>query len=114
MMSGERVIAVGVGSDGQVWSAHFGMAPWYYVYDREGTLVERQANPYAGGGEKHHDDPQRIAALLPECRVFIARRMGATSREQLAQVLGISPVLTQVTDPDQAVSAYLVERGTGD
>jgi hypothetical protein len=86
------------------------MAPWYYVFDRQGELVERRANPYAQKG-KHHDDPVRIAALLPDCGTFIARRMGAQSRRRLAESLGVQPVLTEATDPHEAVRVYLEEQG---
>ena len=105
-MSEREAIAVGVDDEGQVWQAHFGMAPWYYLFSQQGELVERRANPNAQTG-KHHDDPVRVAALLPECSVFIARRMGGQSRRRLAESLGVQPVLTEKTDPHQAVWAYL-------
>ena len=108
-MNEREMIALGVDNEGQVWQAHFGMAPWYYLFDGQGELVERRTNPYAQRG-KHHDDPGRIVALLPECSIFIARRMGGRSRRRLAESLGIQPVLTGATDPHQAVLAYL-ERG---
>ena len=105
-MSKREAITVGVDDEGQVWQAHFGMAPWYYLFDRQGELVERRANPYAQEG-KHHDDPGRIVALLPECDIFIARRMGGQSRRQLAESLGVRPVLTETADPHEAVRETL-------
>jgi hypothetical protein len=109
-MNERETIAVGVDHEGQVWKAHFGMAPWYYLFDQQGELVERRANPYERKG-KHHDDPVRIAALLPDCGAFVARRMGEPSRRRLAESLGVNPVLTEATDPYDAVRAYLRERG---
>ena len=109
-MSKRETITVGVDDEGQVWKAHFGMAPWYYLFDRQGELVERRANPYARE-DKHHDDPARIVALLPECGVLIARRMGGQSRRRLAESLGVQPVLSEATDPHQAVQVYLEGQG---
>ena len=109
-MNKRGTIAVGVGDEGQVWQAHFGMAPWYFLFDRQGELVERRANPYAQKS-KHHDDPLRIAAHVPDCDVFIARRMGEQSRHRLKESLGIQPVLTRATDPHQAVRAFLDGQG---
>jgi len=104
-MNKRGIIAVGVDDQGQVWRAHFGMAPWYYLFDEQGELIERRANPYAR--TQHHDDPVAIVALLPECTTFIARRMGEQSRNQLTTSLRIEPVLTAATDPYQAVQAHL-------
>jgi predicted Fe-Mo cluster-binding NifX family protein len=109
-MSERTTIAEGVDGEGQVWQAHFGMAPWYYLFDRQGELVERRANPYARSS-KHHDDPMRIAVLMPGCGTLIARRMGEQSRRRLAESLGVRPVLTEATDPHQAVQAYLEGQG---
>jgi len=109
-MNEREIITIGVDKEGQIWKAHFGMAPWYYLFDRRGELVERRANPYAQKG-KHHDDPVRIAALLPDCDVFITRRMGEQSRRRLTKSLGILTALTGATDPHQAVRAYLGEQG---
>jgi len=106
-----ETITVGVDNEERMWKAHFGMAPWHYVYDRRGEFVERRANAYALQG-KHHDDPMRIAALMPNCSVFIARRKGDQSRRQLAESLGVQPVLTEATDPHEAVQEYL--KGQGD
>lgn len=109
-MNKRKAIAIGVDDEGQVWQAHFGMAPWYYLFDGQGELIERRANPYAQTG-KHHDDPMRIVDLLPECGVFVARRMGGRSRRRLAESLGVEPVLTEATDPQQAVRGYLEGQG---
>ena len=109
-MNEQDTIAVGVDDDGRIWPAHFGMAPWYYVFDSHGELIERRANHHAQT-DKHHDDPARIVALLPECTVFIAHRMGDRSRRRLAESLGIQPVLTVETAPHQAAKAYPKEQG---
>jgi len=109
-MTEQKTIAVGVDDEGLVWQAHFGMAPWYYIFDWRGELIERRANLYAQAG-RHHDDPVRIADLLPDCSVFIARRMGGKSRRYLAESLGVRPVMTETTNPHLAVRVCLEGRG---
>ncbi len=108
--AGRPYIAVAVDEEGKVWGGHFGMAPTYFVYDRRGRFVESRSNPHgARRGQKvtHHDDPRLIVNLLPDCDVFIGRRMGETSRKRLVQNLGVEPVLTDSRDPTEAVQVYL-------
>jgi len=107
--SAQKAIAVGVDDDGRVWKSHFGMAPWYYIFNRQGLLVERRPNPYAQGG-KDHGDPTAVAAMLPECGTFLARRMGKKSRQRLTEEMGVTTVLSETSDPRQAVIKYLATR----
>ncbi len=107
------LIAIGVATDGKLWQGHFGIAPTYFLYHPDGALVEKRANPYgAAAGEKHqhHDDPKLIIDLLPECRVFIARRMGDRSRRNLAEKFGITPIITTETTPEAAIRHFLGEQ----
>ncbi|NKQ35186.1 MAG: DUF2249 domain-containing protein [Chloroflexi bacterium] len=108
-MSKRQYIAIGVDKERKIWTGHFGMAPIYYIYDENGEMVDQRVNPYgAGGGQKkHHDNPQLIADLLPDCKVFIARRMGGGSKQKLVAGLGITPILTTERYPDGALRAYL-------
>jgi len=108
-MREKNLVAIGVDRDGQLWNGHFGMSPLYYLYDLDGNLVETRPNPYgAGGGTRHHhDNPRLIVDLLPECGVFIARRMGDDSKRNLAASLGIEPVITEEKEPQVALAAYL-------
>ncbi|MEA3309826.1 MAG: NifB/NifX family molybdenum-iron cluster-binding protein [Chloroflexota bacterium] len=104
-------IAIGMHGKGQIWNGHFGMAPLYYIYAPDGELLEKRVNPYGAGGgrHKHHDDPDLVVDLLPECGVFIARRMGQKSKLRLRQELGIQTVITTETKAPAAIEAYLVE-----
>jgi len=104
-MTDEHAIAAGVGPDGKIWTKHFGMAPYYYIFDRRGNLLEKRENPHSTG--KHHDDPTLIVEMLPECDTFLARRMGARSRKKLMEEMGVTPVLVGETDPETAVRDYL-------
>ena len=104
-MIDEHAIAVGVGPDGQIWTKHFGMAPYYYVFDRQGNLLEKRENPHSTA--THHDDPTLIAEILPECDTYLARRMGSRSRKKLMEEMGITPVLVSETNPKTAVREYL-------
>ena len=109
-MNERSAIAVGVNSEGKLWTAHFGMAARYEIFDRRGNLLESRANPHART-DRHHDDAGQIVALLPECGVFIARRMGNESRRRLAEEFRVEPVLTEATKPHEAVQAYLHSSG---
>lgn len=108
MTSAKPWIAVAITEDNRMWGGHFGMAPYYALYDRQGNLVERRFNPHgAGHAHGHHDDPRRIVALLSDCGVFIGRRMGEASRRRLVTQMGVEAVLTTERDPQAAVRAYL-------
>ncbi len=113
-MNNRKSIAVGVDYDNHIWGSHFGISPLYYIYDLSGKLIEKRPNPYCVGGvkEKHHDDPELILDLLPECNVFIAQKMGGRSKQLLAEKLNVEPILTGESDPDVAVSTYIKELGS--
>ena len=109
-MENKKLIALSVNPEGKLWNGHFGMASFYYVYDREGILLEKRENPYSakpGVKHEHHDDPNLIVAFLADCSTFIARRMGEESRQKLASKLGIETVLTKEKEPESALKEYL-------
>ena len=106
-----KYIALGVDESGtKLWNGHFGMSPQFHIYDSDGALLETRQNPYGykkGEKHEHHDDPERIAALLHDCKTFIARRMGEKSRKQLVARTPVETVLTRETLPKEAIRAYL-------
>jgi len=105
-----KFIAIGVDQKNQIWKGHFGMAFQYNLYDFSGRLTEERKNPYGVGNDgnlKHHDNPTLIVNLLPDCRVFIARRMGGASAQKLSQKLGVETVITEEINPQAAVDTYL-------
>ena len=109
-MTQRTLIAIGVDKKGEIWSGHFGMAPQYNLYDRSGTLLEERPNPYgagSSGGHTHHDNPNLIVDLLPECGTFIARRMGDASKQRLVTNLGIDVMIAEGKDVRAALDAYL-------
>jgi len=105
-MSERKYIAVGVGKDEKsIWVGHFGISPYYFIYDTEGNFLEKRVNPYSKG--QHHDDPNLIVNFLNDCKVFIAKRMGEESRKKLVQKLNIETFLTKMKSVDEAVKEYL-------
>jgi hypothetical protein len=105
-MNEEKKIAVGVDQNGGLWLAHFGMSPYYFIYDKSGLLLEKRHNPYGAPGPdaKHHGNPHQIISLLSDCHVFIARAMGKPAQ---LEKLGVRPVLTQENNPQIAVATFL-------
>jgi len=103
-------IAIATDAKGGLWGGHFGMAPIYLIFSPAGRLLEERPNPHGAGQGKahqHHDDPRLIIDLLPECGVFIGRRMGEESKRKLARKFGIKAVLTSKKTPAEALRAYL-------
>jgi predicted Fe-Mo cluster-binding NifX family protein len=109
----------------QTISAHFGKAQYYDVFTiEEGQVVNRETRPKANhshfGGESHHehhgdhhgtdpDSEKRHNAMLEsirDCHVVLARGMGMGAFHKLTSS-GIRPVITDVVDIEDAVSAYL-------
>ncbi len=109
-MTKAKLIAIGVDKKGQIWGGHFGIASQYNLYDHSGNLIEERQNPYGTGSDgkhTHHDNPKLIVDLLPDCGVFIARRMGEESKKKIAQNLGVIIMITKEKDAQTALKAYL-------
>ena len=121
-----------VSDDGTTISQHFGRAPFYVVVTVEnGNIISREKRDKLGhahfaadshsqeahGSDSrgHGFDPesqskhQRMASAISDCQVLLARGMGAGAYESL-QSANIQPMVTDVSNIDDAVSAYL--RGT--
>ena len=101
-----KFIAVGVNKDEKtVWHGHFGISPYYFIYDYDGNFIEKRENPYSKG--QHHDEPQLIVNFLSDCNVFIGKRMGEESRKKLVEKLNIKTYLTNTKDVELAVKEFL-------
>lgn len=117
-----------VSEDGVTISQHFGRAPFYVVVTVEnGIIVSRERRDKIGhaqfAGETHEEshvaDPRghgfdpaaqnrhaSMAAAIADCKVLLARGMGAGAYYSMEQA-GIQPIVTEVTNIDEAVQAYL-------
>jgi predicted Fe-Mo cluster-binding NifX family protein len=104
-MNNNNKIAVAVDEDGKIWKGHFGIAPYYLIYDDEKTFAEKRQNPYGAASEKHthHDNPKLIIKFLSDCKIFVGKRMGQESRIKLKQNFGIEPFITDIADPETAL-----------
>ncbi len=101
-----KYIAVGVNKDEKtVWHGHFGISPYFFIYDFSGKFIEKRKNPYSRG--QHHDEPKLIVEFLSDCSVFIAKRMGEESRKKLTEKLNIKAFLTPTKDVELAVKEFL-------
>ncbi len=104
----ERVnIAVGVDENGKIWKGHFGIAPYFYIYDSDKNFLEKRLNPYGTAAEKHnhHDNPKLIINFLNDCNVFVAKRMGQESIIKLEQNFGIKPVIVKTENVEEALES---------
>ena len=111
-MSNQNNIAVAVNKNDKIWPGHFGISPYYNIYNKEKNLIEKRLNPHGAGVSDHghdHDDnqPKFIKEILHDCNIFIGKRMGEKSKLKLAEKLGITTVLTKEPDPVKALAEYL-------
>ena len=120
-----------VSEDGVTISQHFGRAPFYVVVTVEDRkIISREKRDKMGhaqfSGETHEgahgEDPRghgfdpaaqnrhaRMTAAIADCEVLLARGMGAGAYESMKQA-NIRPVVTDVTNIDEAVQAYIEGR----
>ncbi len=110
-MDKKNKIAVAVKNNSAMWKGHFGMSPYYQIYDLNGNFLEQRENPFGLGKEKkHHDNPKLIIDLLKDCNIFIAIGIGEKSKRKLIENLGVIPVITKSKSPIEAVKEYLSKK----
>jgi predicted Fe-Mo cluster-binding NifX family protein len=120
--------------DGKTISQHFGRATQYVVVTAEGEkIVKREIRQKAGhkdfsAGEQHHghecgchavhghqqgDEEKHVAmaSVIQDTSVLLAGGMGMGAYESLKSHY-IDPVITDVTDIDQAIKLYLAGKLT--
>ena len=102
-----KYIAVGVDTNEKIWKGHFGIAPYFYIYDEKKNFIEKRLNPYgqlAEGKHNHHDNPKLIIDFLNDCNTFVAKRMGQESKIKLQQNFGIRPVIVETESVEEALA----------
>jgi len=116
--------------DGKDISRHFGRATHYLVVTIENGIVTgremrdkpghqhfvgqsgHQEDHQHGTGERHGFDPEsqnrhfQMASVILDCAVVICGGMGMGAYEGMKSAK-IRPIVTDITDIDQAVQAYL-------
>ncbi|MHB1318429.1 MAG: NifB/NifX family molybdenum-iron cluster-binding protein [Anaerolineae bacterium] len=126
--------------DGQTISQHFGRAPYYVVVTIEdGKVVDRKmisklghehfsgqetgteghgdavygvaAHGAAGHGQDaaSHDKHVSMAEAIRGCEALLCQGMGYGAYQSMERV-GIRPVVTDISDIDEAVQAYIEGR----
>lgn len=104
-------------SDGKTISMHFGQAPQYVVVTvDDGVIVGREVREKAfhHHGPAGHDHDQghghgphaEMAAAISDCEAMIVGGMGRPAYVSL-KARGIEPIITSLSDIDQAVQAYV-------
>ncbi len=104
-MNSKNKIAIAIDEDGQIWKGHFGIAPYYLIYDNNKSFIEKRLNPYGAKSEKHshHDNPKLIINFLSDCKIFVGKRMGRESEIKLKQNFGIEAFLTDIAEPETVI-----------
>ncbi len=112
--------------DGKTISLHFGRAPYYLVVTVEnGQVVERELRdklghaqlhdqPHAADqpGQAHGMDPDshnkhlRMSDAIADCDAILCGGMGMGAYQSML-ARGIKPLVTEISDIDQAVMAYV-------
>lgn len=111
--------------DGKTISMHFGRAGYYLVVTVEdGQIVDRELRDkmghrhfadephnepkpgeYRGMGAVDHDKHLRMSESIADCEALLCGGMGMGAYQSMAS-RGIKPVVTDISDIDQAVMAY--------
>lgn len=116
-----------ISDDGKSISQHFGRAPFYIVYSiEEGKVTNREVreklghNQFSGGHEEHdhehgtqhgqdsasHNKHAGMAQAISDCEAIICGGMGMGAYDSMRR-LNIKPVVTDGTDAEAAVQAYI-------
>lgn len=111
--------------DGNFISQHFGRAPYYMVLTvEEGKIINREMREKLGHAQfqtEEHDHNEfggrhgyspaadnrhgRMANTIADCDAVLCRGMGMGAYENM-KVRGIRPVVTDISNIDEAVLAY--------
>lgn len=122
MSSNRAGIRVAIATDdGKHVSRHLGLARFFIVYDLKGNEVARRelrAKPRhrpeegvrrTGLGEAEKAMHSAMADAVQDCRALLAGGMGAPAYESFRRA-GVEPLLTDLTDVEDALKAYLEGR----
>jgi predicted Fe-Mo cluster-binding NifX family protein len=111
--------------DGKTISRHFGRARYYLVAEIDnGEIINREMRDKLGHshfvkeghghseGQGHgldaasHDKHNRMANAIADCEALICGGMGMGAYRSMQQ-FNITPIVTSMTDIDEAMQAYL-------
>jgi len=114
-----------ISDDGKDLSQHFGRAPYYIIFTIEDGKINKRDireklghNQFGGGHHEHehshehgldsasHGKHASMAEAISDCEALICGGMGMGAYESLKR-LNIKPVVTDRTDPEAAVMAYV-------
>lgn len=112
--------------DGEKISRHFGRAPYYLVFEVEdGKVINREMREklghqhFAAQGEHHehenhdghsgmeaHGKHMSMTEAIQDCEALICGGMGMGAYQSM-EALGIKPVVTEKSDIEETLRAYL-------
>jgi hypothetical protein len=108
-MTNKPYIALAVNHNGRVWQGQFDMAPQFYIYDREGYLLEvrenlREDDRFAALANRQ---PLMSIRALDDCGTFIGRQTGPYS---ITVSGGAELFISTESTPPAAIQDYLTRR----
>ena len=107
-------IAIAVNKNENIWYGHFGISPYFLIFDNSGKLKDKRINPHgAGHSQLYHDNPKLIIESLNDCDVFVGKKMGAKGKNILAEKFGIKTILTKENNVKLFLKNYLQNIAAG-
>lgn len=104
----KKNIAIAVNKNENIWYGHFGISPYFLIFDNSGKLNDKRINPHgAGHSQLYHDNPKLIIDSLNDCGIFVCKIMGEKSKNKLAEKFGIKTILTEEKDVKLFLKNYL-------
>jgi predicted Fe-Mo cluster-binding NifX family protein len=122
----ENLKVAAITDDGKTISQHFGRAPYYLVLTvKNGEIIQRELRDKLGHsqfvhqpheekepGQPHgmgpasHDKHMQMSEAIADCEAILCRGMGMGAYQSM-QVRGIRPIVTDISNIDEAVLTYV-------
>ena len=112
---GGMKIAIGTIDGMKLQQGHFGMSPFFMIYELEDDgkvrFIEKLVNPYSDPEVHKHAETSDIMGVLSFVDVYIGKRMGKKSQHNIVEIYKRKAYTYEdLNDVEDALSRYL-EKG---